>query len=320
MIGISKYRVQGLRDPLMVNVMRSLDIERVPLYDNYPEATRDRQQRIRDLGPMRDGPVNAEQVTVDDPAAMAERIKGIARDLGADLVGIARLQPIMLNIGANVPHEWVICAGIHEQYGHVLDGPRAVETEVFDVYCRCAELATALAARIRDMGWPALAHHNGGCDVMAIPAMYHAGLGELGKHGSLIHPQFGANFRPGFVTTTMPLVEDGPLRFGVQDYCENCQLCTNNCPGDAMSRTPTVTDGIKRWIVSTEKCYPYSRFRDEYCHICVDVCPYIHKENGNNAYRAIYKDYMKARKQAGWRSAKSALKSVKRQERDLPEG
>jgi epoxyqueuosine reductase len=306
MIGTSKWRVQGMRDPLMQNVKRKLGVDEVPFYANQsPEKKRNRDA-IQAFGARRDGPVNAEQAPVDAPHAMAETIKGLARDLGADMVGIAKLTPVMINIGEVVPHDTVICMGFHEDYHAVVKGAGAVEEQAFGAYYRCAETSTLLAEKVRDMGWPGLAHHNGGCDIMAIPALHAAGFGELGKHGSLINPQFGASFRPSFVTTTMPLAVDEPLIFGVQDYCENCNLCTNNCPGDAVASTPpVVTEGVKRWIVSTEKCYPYSRFRNEYCHICVDVCPYIHKENGDTEIRGIYKQYMKLRREAGWKAPKS---------------
>ncbi len=307
MIGITTYREQGLKDPLLGEVMRNLGMESVPLYNaEAPEKTANKQF-IRSKGETRDGPVSAERVDIPDEAALTEQLKGMARDLGADMVGIALLQPLFIDDGVDLPHDVVLCIGVHETYGNVVDGADAVEREASRVYAECARIADAMARNIRDMGFPALAHHNGGCDIQAIPAMYHSGFGELGRHGSLIHPEFGANFRPGFVTTTLPLVPDAPCEFGVPDYCEKCNLCTNNCPGDAMARDAIVTAGLRRWLVDIAKCYPYSRLRAEYCHLCVDVCPYIHKENGNNEYRSIYKQFMKARKQAGWRSPKSAV-------------
>lgn len=43
-----------------------------------------------------------------------------------------------------------------------------------------------------------------------IPHAHAAGLGELGKHGSLISPELGPNFRLGMVTTDLPLAENSP--------------------------------------------------------------------------------------------------------------
>ena len=50
-----------------------------------------------------------------------------------------------------------------------------------------------------------------------------------------------------------------------------------------------------------EKCYPYSRLRKEYCHLCVDVCPY----NAPN-HRDDYMFFMKGRKAEGYKTPKMA--------------
>jgi epoxyqueuosine reductase QueG len=209
----------------------------------------------------------------------------------------------MIDEEADLPHRFVVCLIAGEDYGRVHDGPRAIETESIGTYVRCAEMSTALAAHIRALGYPARAHHNGAGEIQAIPAMYAAGLGELGKHGSLIHPALGAGHRPGFVTTDMPLAIDAPNIFGVQDTCLSCQLCVNNCPGDAIPDEEFVlTEGVRRWLTDVEKCYVYSRLRAEYCHICVDVCPYVHKANRDPVKKSQYKRYMAKRKRAGYRT------------------
>jgi epoxyqueuosine reductase QueG len=129
-------------------------------------------------------------------------------------------------------------------------------------------------------------------------------MGELGKHGSLIHPQFGAGFRPGFVITDAPLVVNKPYIFGVQKTCENCRICEQNCPPGAIRAADDyiVTEGVKRWQVDVPACFVASRFRDEYCHICVDVCPYQHKENRDPERIKIFKTLMQKRKKAGYRT------------------
>ncbi|MEJ0061597.1 MAG: hypothetical protein WDM79_19425 [Terricaulis sp.] len=49
-----------------------------------------------------------------------------------------------------------------------------------------------------------------GTSLAMIPAAIEAGLGVLGKHGSLYHPKYGPNFRLGYVMTDMPLIADTP--------------------------------------------------------------------------------------------------------------
>jgi epoxyqueuosine reductase QueG len=252
------------------------------------------------LAPYRDGPMTSQRVTVSDPAAMTAQIKAKAAKLGADMVGVCRLEPHMIDLGSDVPHEFVIACCVAEDYEKVTQGPDAVEEEAMRTYAKCTEIATALAAYVREMGYPAIAHHNGASEVQAIPIFYQVGFGELGRHGSLINEKYGASFRPGFVTTDLPMVEDRPREFGVQDFCMNCNVCQRNCPGDAIPQDHVMTHGIKRWLIDLEKCYPYSRLRDEYCHLCVDVCPYIVK-----SHPETYKAFMKERKQAGYKTPKT---------------
>lgn len=303
MKGSSNIREQGYKDPLLVKVMKAHGFDEIPLYKHRPSQQTAQRQRWAELAKFRDGPVNPQCRPVDDVNGAAAQIKELARIIGADDVGIARLAPIMVRDGLQLPHDYVICTIVAEDYSEALKGPRATEQEASRVYVRCAEIATFLAEHIRSLGYLALAHHNGGCDIQAIPAMIAAGLGELGKHGSLVHPKFGASYRPGIVTTTMPLAVDAALEFGVQDTCLNCNLCSNNCPGDAIPRSEFIyTEGIRRWLTDVEKCYVFSRLRAEYCHICVDVCPFVHKANGDPVKRLLYRQYTAARKKAGYKT------------------
>jgi epoxyqueuosine reductase len=299
--GTSKVRSQGYGDPLLVTVMKQHGFEAIPLYEHRPREIKERRRKWSELAQFRDGPVSETCSEISDPAAAASHIEGVARGLGADDVGIARLTPSMIDERADLRHDFVVCIIVAEDYAKVLDGPRAIENESTRVYLRCAEISTKVAEHIRTMGYPAVAHHNGASEIQAIPAMYAAGLGELGKHGSLIHPKLGASHRPGFVTTTMPLAANSPFIFGVQDVCLTCNLCANNCPADAIPRQEFVlTEGVKRWLTDVEKCYVYSRLRAQYCHICVDACPYVHKANRDPAKKVLYKRYMAKRKKAGY--------------------
>jgi epoxyqueuosine reductase QueG len=309
MKGISRLRHWGHEDPVMIRLLKERGLDEIPLFrrDSPKMQKADWGGSIArwvGLAKERDGPVNPGKTLADDPAALTAHIKQKARDLGASDVGCAELAPIMLNIGYEAHQKHIISIIVAEDYAKVLGGALEIESEAIRVYVRCAELATELAKYVRALGYPAVADHNGSDDIQAIPALYACGMGELGKHGSLIHPEFGAGFRPGFVRTDAPLVLDAPRRFGVQDYCMNCKLCANNCPPAAIpdSEDYIVTEGVKRWLTDIERCYEASRLRDEYCHICVDVCPYVHKENGDEEKRATYKHYLGKRRTAGYRT------------------
>lgn len=317
MIGTSWIREQGLQDPLLVESLRRRGDEDAALWkpgkhQGQDEMVKRRDDAIRhwnDLRPLRDGPVNPERTEVTDVAAMTADIKRRCLDAGGSDVGITALRPEFIEMGVDVPHKNVIAVIIYEDYAKSLDGPLEVEVEAMEVYARCADVSVEIARYIREeLGYPAWAHHNGSFQIQAIPVFHEVGFGELGRNGSLIHPELGCNFRPGFITTDLPLAYDRPREFGVQDYCMNCNLCRANCPGDAIPDGFIVTNGVKRWLTDIEKCYPISRFREAYCHICIDVCPYIWKENADperqSENKGMFRDYMKVRKEEGYKTPK----------------
>ncbi len=305
MIGTSWIREQGLQDALLAEALRRRGMDDVPLWTrSFPERDA-AMEHWNDLVPKRDGPVKPERIEVTDAEAMSADIKRRATKLGAADTGMTALKPEFIELGVDLPHRNIIAVICYEDYAKALDSPDAVDLEAMSTYALCADIATELARQIREeLGYAALAHHNGSFQIQAIPVFREVGFGELGRHGSLIHPELGSNFRPGFITTDLPVAYDAPIEFGVQDYCESCNLCRNNCPSDAIPDDYIVTDGSKRWLTDIDKCYPISRFRESYCHICVDVCPYIYKENGDAAKRDMFKQYMKVRRDEGYKTPK----------------
>ena len=305
MIGKSWIREQGMQDALLCASLRDRDMTDVPLWQRKFPARDAMMAHWDSLTPLRDGPVKPEPADVADPQEMSDAIKKRAAELGAADTGMTALKPEFIELGIDLPHKNVIATIVYEDYAKALVGPDEVDLEAMTAYAKCADISTELARYIREeLGYPAVAHHNGSFQIQAIPVFQEVGFGELGRHGSLIHPDLGANFRPGFITTDLPVAYDTPRNFGIQDYCSTCNLCRNNCPGDAIPDDYIMTDGVKRWLTDIEKCYPISRFRESYCHICIDVCPYIWKENGDPEKRSMFRDYMKIRKEEGYKTPK----------------
>ena len=300
MLGTTKRREQGLADPLLGQVMSEMGMDQVSLYEHQSEKRLEYKRRIEELTPHRKGLVGPARREVADPVAMAAEIKTRARQCGADLVGMCALHPVMIDEGFDCTFTNVIAFGHHEAFHEVLSGPEAVSDEAHRAYWMVAKIATEMVRWIReDLGWDAVAHHNGGTYIQAVPVLWQCGFGELGKHGSLINQDFGASFRPSFITTNLPVAYDVPMSFGVQDRCTVCQVCSNNCPGDAIPNDFIVDMGAKRWLTDVAKCYPYSRLRKEYCHLCVDVCPYNVPHN-----RDDYRAFMSDRKKYGYKTPK----------------
>jgi ferredoxin len=290
--GKAWLRIPGAADPLLSRMLAERGLSEVPLAAkrSVPATLTRRPWR---LAPQRDGAVGSKRSSRTPPEHVA-LVKQFALSKGAALAAIARLQPQFVALGAPLEHDWAIGIVVAEDYRDALAGPAALEHGAIRAYARLAEISTALARHIREaLGYPARAHHVGAGEILALPALHAAGVGELGRHGSLINPALGASWRPAFVTTTLPLVADAPIAFGVQDYCLTCKLCERICPGDAIAPAADyiLTEGVKRWLVDTEKCYPYSRLREDYCHLCVDICPYVHKENGDAGTKSLYRQF-----------------------------
>ena len=227
------------------------------------------------------GPVAKRRVEVDDTAAMAERVKEKAIELGAGIVGITEILPGDLYDDIELDYRYAICIGVPMRRQEMIHVPHArAGQEVQRVYGEVASVAIDLAEHIRSMGWPACAYGDPrSTDLLQIPLAIRAGLGELGKHGSMISKEYGSNFRLSTVATNLPLALDKPVDIGVEDLCANCRRCTIDCPPDAIYDDKKWVRGEHRWYVDFDKCVPY--FTATYgCAICIEVCPWSEPGRG----------------------------------------
>ena len=227
------------------------------------------------------GPVASQRIGVDDPAAMAAQIKHKAREFGAGIVGVTRADDDLLLYEGDDPwpYEFAICLGTEQDRDAMEQVPQdEAGLEVVRTYRRSSRYANRLAAYIRSLGWRAEAFAVGR-DILMIPPALQAGLGELGKHGSMISREFGANFRLTLVLTDLPLAMDRPVDIGVQDVCATCRACTRACPPGAISDDKALVRGVEKWYVDFDKCAWYFT-RTLGCSICVEVCPWSEPGKG----------------------------------------
>jgi epoxyqueuosine reductase len=227
------------------------------------------------------GPTAPRRVPVDDPLEMAARIKAKALELGAGLVGISEIdEPALYEGYPTPPFRIAISLGIEMNREEMVHVPQArAAVEVMRTYCRAGRIAIELAAWIRSLGWPAQAYADGE-DVLQIPMALQGGLGQLGKHGSMISKEFGSNFRLAAVMTDLPLALDAPVDIGVDDLCLTCQRCTRDCPADAILDQKQMVRGVEKWYVDFDKCVPYFSMT-EGCGICIEVCPWSEPGRGS---------------------------------------
>ena len=108
-----------------------------------------------------------------------------------------------------------------------------------------------------------------------------AGLGWIGKHSNLIHPQRGSWMLIGHLLMTEPLQPDSPSR----TLCGRCTACIDACPTEAI-REP--------FVVDARRCIAFHTIENRNqklpeaiekalgpwvagCDICQDVCPWNHR-------------------------------------------
>lgn len=86
-----------------------------------------------------------------------------------------------------------------------------------------------------------------------------AGLGDIGRHGLFITPQFGTLQRFAMLICDDELECDSPME---ADFCRNCDACLRSCPMQAM-------DGGKMLAQGTE-ALPFSTAsrREQRCKVC----------------------------------------------------
>jgi len=116
-------------------------------------------------------------------------------------------------------------------------------------------------------------------DILMIPLAVRAGLGELGKHGSMISVEHGSNCRLAAVLTDLPLALDRPVDIGVDDVCTVCRRCVDDCPPRAIFEERQLVRGERKWYVDFDKCIPYS-VKTYGCAICIEVCPWSEPGKG----------------------------------------
>jgi reductive dehalogenase len=227
-----------------------------------------------------------------DPAKATKIVKKWAQHLGADLVGVCKIDPRWA-----YSHRGRIHYDDWENWGKEIPEPLpyavVVATEMNDDmvrsaphtptlvesgynYARGAYITTILSRWFGAMGYKAVAQHNRHYDTLEVPLAIDAGLGELGRFGYLIADKFGPRVRLFAVQTDMPLVPDKPVDLGAEKFCEVCLKCGESCPSKSIpiEREKKVDRGIERWSLNAETCFAYWGKIGTDCCICMAICPF----------------------------------------------
>ena len=235
-----------------------------------------------------DDPVDA------PPEEMSRIIKRTARYFGASLVGITKLHPDLvyshefnLLTRAHYPIEIpegcnnVIVMAVEMGYDAMRRAPNGIQGAATGLgYSKMVFVANLLASFIRNLGYRALPAGND--TALSVPLAMAAGLGEAGRHGLLITRKYGPRVRLCKVFTNLPLFYDTYQPFGVKAFCEVCKICSDKCPGRAISSGDMTNHGtsvsnhggVRKWYVDAERCFKFWAKNRMDCSTCIRVCPF----------------------------------------------
>lgn len=217
-------------------------------------------------------------------------VKDVGVKSGAVAIGITKMRPEWVIDTFDVPYETVITIGVAMDFENLKTAPEVPSAiEVIKKYGEAHLVSHAIANFIHEQGWDAISY--GGSNnvpILLIPPAIESGLGELGKHGSIINRENGSVMRLGALVTNMPLNMDTPDVFGVDDFCMNCKACQNACPPEAIHPEKKMVRGLVKWYVDFDKCLPYFN-ENTGCGICLAVCPWSRPDVPQNLIKKIAK-------------------------------
>ncbi len=245
-------------------------------------------QVIRSLVPFQGGqPAPAvDRARYRNAQANADAIKSLSYALGSDLTGICEIPRYAWfshkEDGSEIaPYHRNAVVMLIDQGFDTMEGASGDDwisgSQSMRAYLRGAVIAGIMAELLRELGFSARSQTNADSDVLHIPLILWAGLGELSRIGELVlNPFVGPRFKSVVLTTDFPMDTDQPIDFGLQTFCSNCLKCARECPCDAIPFGDKVMfNGYEIWKPDVERCtrYRLTNARGSACGRCMKTCP-----------------------------------------------
>jgi ferredoxin len=187
------------------------------------------------------------------PERATEILKKYALHIGADMVGICRINPLWLysNRGEIFFDRW-------DDWGKEID-PDTLP----------ANAVVMLVEMHSD-------HVYGAPHTPTVAES--AGCYAKGSYLSTLlarAPKFGARVRIFAAFTDMPLIPDKPISIGADEFCKRCKKCAESCPSKSiLLEEKVVYKGAAKWKLDADSCFKYWSKVGTDCSICMAVCPF----------------------------------------------
>ncbi|MCP3988884.1 MAG: Fe-S protein [Actinomycetia bacterium] len=245
-------------------------------------------EQIGAMVPYQDGEVAPDiDPSTTDPETNADALKALAYHLGGDMVGVCQVPTYAwyTHKGNGTPiepyHRNAIVILLDQGY-ETMEGASGDDwvsgAQSMRAYMRGAQIAGIMAEHIRSLGYGARSQTNRDSDVLQIPLVLQAGLGEMSRIGELVlNPFIGPRSKSVVVTTDMPITPDRQIDFGLQDFCSHCSKCARECPCAAIPFGDKIMfNGYEISKPDVEKCTKYrlGNLRGAACGRCMKTCPF----------------------------------------------
>ena len=224
-----------------------------------------------------------------------DHIKSTVLDWGADLVGVADVEPLKA-LDVNPPDllsgfTRVLSIALQlplSAFETITDQPTPIYGAIYQTANRVLdELAFKAAVAMQNDGFRSLPipasqvldrdAWQGAISHKAVARM--AGLGWQGKNLLLITPKYGSRVRLVSILTEAPLEIDGPI----ENRCGNCTLCRDACPAKAIKGVKTDSHYknrhealfFTRCVEQLTENFAWLPGVDApICGICIKACPF----------------------------------------------
>ena len=224
---------------------------------------------------------------------LSRHIKTELHRLGSDIVGFGSLDELPNNVREGLP----VGISIAVTYpAVVICGITELPTQEYcDWYNKLNErldaIVTSGAELLREKGYKAIAQtrkHVGSGGSNSTTTLPHktvatrAGIGWIGKSALLVTDKYGSAIRLSSILTDAPLLPALPID---KSRCGECMVCTDACPGLAVSGKSWEIGLYRDEFFDPVKCRKTARERAKQgfggeitiCGKCIEVCPYTQR-------------------------------------------